>query len=103
MPINITLKINLINKILAYSDKKIKTNPPLIYSTLNPETNSDSPSEKSNGVRFISAINLNNIIKNNGIDINKNHTFFCIKLKLLKLNLSTIIINIKIINDKLTS
>lgn len=30
-------------------------NPVLQYSILNPETNSDSPSEKSNGVRLVSA------------------------------------------------
>lgn len=41
--------------ILAYSERKINTNPHLLYSTLNPETNSDSPSDKSNGVRLISA------------------------------------------------
>lgn len=34
---------------------KIKANIPLLYSTLNPETSSDSPSAKSNGVRFVSA------------------------------------------------
>lgn len=45
----------LINKILAYSAKKINANPPLLYSTLNPETNSDSPSAKSKGVRLVSA------------------------------------------------
>ena len=35
---------------------KIKANPPEPYSILNPDTNSDSPSEKSNGVRLVSAI-----------------------------------------------
>lgn len=34
---------------------KITANPPEPYSTLNPETSSDSPSEKSNGVRLVSA------------------------------------------------
>lgn len=34
---------------------KIRANPSLPYSTLNPETNSDSPSAKSKGVRFVSA------------------------------------------------
>lgn len=47
----IILKIN----ILIYSARKIKANHPPIYSTLNPETNSDSPSAKSNGARFVSA------------------------------------------------
>jgi hypothetical protein len=43
------------NKILAYSAKKIKAKPPLLYSTLKPETSSDSPSAKSKGVRLVSA------------------------------------------------
>lgn len=42
-------------KIMAYSAIKIKANPPDPYSTLNPDTNSDSPSEKSKGVRLVSA------------------------------------------------
>ena len=42
----------LIKRILAYSAKKFKANPPAPYSTLNPETSSDSPSAKSKGVRF---------------------------------------------------
>lgn len=45
----------LIKIILAYSAKNNKANPPLPYSTLNPETNSDSPSAKSKGVRLVSA------------------------------------------------
>ena len=52
---NITLKIILIKIILAYSAIKIKANPTLPYSILNPETNSDSPSAKSKGVRLVSA------------------------------------------------
>lgn len=53
----------LINIILEYSETKIKTNLWLLYSTLNPETSSDSPSDKSKGVRFSSANILNkNII-----------------------------------------
>lgn len=40
---------------LAYSAMKIRANRPLLYSTLKPETNSDSPSAKSKGVRLVSA------------------------------------------------
>jgi len=54
-PIKINLVINLIKIIFIYSAKKIKANPPEEYSTLKPETNSDSPSAKSNGVRLVSA------------------------------------------------
>lgn len=45
----------LIIKILVYSAIKIKANSPLLYSTLKPETSSDSPSAKSKGVRLVSA------------------------------------------------
>jgi len=46
---------SLINRIFMYSAIKIKANIPALYSTLNPDTSSDSPSAKSNGVRFVSA------------------------------------------------
>ena len=42
----------LIKRILAYSAEKINANPPAPYSTLKPDTSSDSPSAKSKGVRF---------------------------------------------------
>lgn len=46
---------SLIMRMLAYSAIKIKANIPPLNSVLNPETNSDSPSAKSKGVRFVSA------------------------------------------------
>lgn len=46
----------LIKIILAYSAIKIRANITLPYSILNPETSSDSPSAKSNGVRLVSAM-----------------------------------------------
>lgn len=62
-----TLVNSLITRILAYSAIKISANPPALYSTLNPETNSDSPSAKSKGVRFVSAkIEVNQITNRNG-------------------------------------
>jgi len=52
-----------------YSAIKIRANVPELYSVLNPETSSDSPSAKSNGVRLVSAreviiqaINIGHII-----------------------------------------
>ena len=56
---------------LAYSAIKIKVNPPELYSVLNPETNSDSPSEKSKGVRLVSAKLETNQIKAKGKKIKK--------------------------------
>jgi hypothetical protein len=40
---------------LAYSAIKIRANVALLYSVLKPDTSSDSPSARSNGVRFVSA------------------------------------------------
>jgi len=62
--------IILIKIILAYSAIKIKANITLPYSILNPETNSDSPSAKSKGVRLVSAIQEINQIPTIGININ---------------------------------
>jgi hypothetical protein len=58
---------------LAYSAKKINANPPLPYSTLNPETSSDSPSAKSKGVRFVSAKQEINQINDRGRERKINH------------------------------
>lgn len=41
--------------ILVYSAMKNSANGPAAYSTLNPDTNSDSPSVRSKGARFVSA------------------------------------------------
>ena len=44
----------------------MKANSPLEYSVLNPETSSDSPSEKSKGARLHSAIQDKNQIRRIG-------------------------------------
>lgn len=44
-----------ISKILAYSARKKRAKGPPAYSTLKPETSSDSPSVRSKGARFVSA------------------------------------------------
>src|SRR5215470_13148890 len=46
---------SLIIKMFAYSAIKIRANVALLYSVLKPDTSSDSPSARSNGVRFVSA------------------------------------------------
>jgi len=74
-PKNRIAEVNLINKIFVYSAIKIKANNPLLYSVLKPDTNSDSPSAKSNGVRFVSANVVVNHININGIAMNINHDF----------------------------
>jgi len=44
-----------ISKMFAYSAKKNRAKGPPAYSTLNPETSSDSPSVRSKGARLVSA------------------------------------------------
>jgi len=61
----------LIAKILVYSAIKIRANGPLLYSVLKPETNSDSPSAWSKGVRLVSANIVTSQIKNMGRIIKK--------------------------------
>jgi hypothetical protein len=56
----------LIIIIEQYSAKKNKANPILEYSTLKPDTSSDSASGKSKGALFVSANMLTINIKNNG-------------------------------------
>lgn len=73
LPINKIQNIILMKIILEYSAKKIKANPLLLYSTLNPETNSDSPSEKSKGERLVSAIEDDNQQIDKGNIKNINH------------------------------
>ena len=56
----------------AYSLIKIKENKPPPYSVLNPDTNSDSPSEKSKGERLDSAKQIITQQTNKGKEIKKN-------------------------------
>ncbi len=44
-----------IRRIFAYSARKNSAKGPPAYSTLKPDTSSDSPSVRSNGARFVSA------------------------------------------------
>jgi len=63
----------LINIIEPYSAKKNNANPILAYSTLKPETNSDSASGKSKGALLVSAnIETKNIKKRGKNGITKN-------------------------------
>jgi len=66
-PVKKTTEIKLIARMLAYSAIKIIANMAPLYSMLNPETSSDSPSAKSNGVRFVSARLVINHVINRGI------------------------------------
>lgn len=56
----------VIIKILEYSARKNSAKGPPAYSTLKPETSSDSPSVRSNGARLVSARVETNHIRNRG-------------------------------------
>lgn len=58
--------------ILVYSPINKRAKSPDPYSTLNPETSSDSPSAKSNGLRFDSATDEIHHIMANGAMIRIN-------------------------------
>lgn len=60
---------NLITRMFIYSAIKIKAKVPLLYSVLNPETSSDSPSAKSKGVRLVSANVVVNQTNANGSEM----------------------------------
>jgi len=85
---------------LAYSAIKIRANKPLLYSTLNPETNSDSPSAKSNGVRLVSARFVINHTMARGINIRAIHERVYI---LVKSMVHSMIKALSKIKDMLTS
>jgi len=52
------------NRILEYSNINRTAKPPPAYSTLKPETSSDSPSTKSKGARLVSAtVEMNHITR----------------------------------------
>lgn len=64
-----------IRRMLAYSARKNSAKGPAAYSTLKPETSSDSPSTKSNGLRFVSAMVDTTHIKHRGQVNQKNDMF----------------------------
>lgn len=55
MPKNKIVDSVFIRRILAYSARKNSAKGPPAYSTLKPDTSSDSPSVRSNGARLVSA------------------------------------------------
>lgn len=76
VPVKKIADSNLIIKILVYSAIKMRAKLPLLNSTLKPETNSDSPSAKSKGVRFVSARILTNQVMKIGGAKRKIHVYW---------------------------
>lgn len=73
----------LIIKIFIYSDIKISANIELLYSVLYPDTSSDSPSDRSNGVRLVSARLVINHKRNIGERRIMIHDFMFIFIKFI--------------------
>lgn len=84
-PVNRITDSRLMKRILAYSAIKIRANMPALYSTLNPDTSSDSPSAKSNGVRLVSARLVMNHMVNSKVIIIMSHEFGFIILRSIDL------------------
>lgn len=61
--------INLIRSMFPYSERNKQVNSRAENSTLNPDTNSLSPSAKSKGARFVSAKQDINHIRKSGKNI----------------------------------
>lgn len=92
-----------ISRILAYSARKNKAKGPPAYSTLNPDTSSDSPSVKSNGARLVSAnVEVYHMaaIGQAGSSI---QIFSCVVLKVCRVKSPTKITQARRINARLTS
>lgn len=94
--------ITLINKIFIYSAIKIAAKGPPLYSVLNPDTSSDSPSAKSKGVRFVSAKAVVNQENRSAGSINIRGVIWLLNIW-LKLREKSIINGQSIIRDILTS
>lgn len=84
-PVKNTMDRRLIIKILVYSAIKIRANKPPLYSVLNPDTSSDSPSARSNGVRFVSAKFVVNQMMKRGEIMISNQDFMLIDIKFISI------------------
>ena len=73
-----------INIMFAYSARKNRANGPAAYSTLNPDTSSDSPSVRSNGARLVSArVEMNHIIVRGHVE-KRRHRGSCVVVRVLR-------------------
>lgn len=92
-----------ISKILAYSARKNRANGPPAYSTLNPDTNSDSPSVRSKGARLVSARVETYHIAARGHAGIISHVASCVVLNILRVKLPVSTIVVIKIKPRLTS
>lgn len=102
-PKNRTVESVFIRRMLAYSARKNRANGPPAYSTLKPETNSDSPSVRSKGARFVSAsVEIYHIAANGQVG-SRSQVASWATLNVWSVKLPTKIIVDKTIRPRLTS
>lgn len=102
-PRNKIVDRTFINIMLEYSARKNNANGPPAYSTLNPETSSDSPSVRSKGVRLVSArVDTYHIIPI-GVAVRINHEKSWLSTIVTRLNLPERATTHKTIRPSLTS
>lgn len=66
---------------LVYSARKNRAKGPAAYSTLKPDTSSDSPSVRSKGARFVSArVEINHIMARGHAGI-RIHIYSCVSIR----------------------
>lgn len=92
-----------IRRIFAYSARKKSAKGPPAYSTLKPETSSDSPSVKSKGARLVSARVEMYHMAASGQAGTISHTVSCEELKTCNEKPPTKIITESRISPRLTS
>lgn len=89
--------------ILAYSARKNIAKGPAAYSTLKPDTSSDSPSVRSNGARLVSArVEINHIMAKGHVVI-MSHIFSCVIIRVFRVNEPLIIMRDRRIMARVTS
>ncbi|ONI39223.1 hypothetical protein AN396_08945 [Candidatus Epulonipiscium fishelsonii] len=88
---------------LAYSARKNSANGPAAYSTLKPDTSSDSPSVRSKGARLVSARVEMNHIQARGQAENSSQVFSCAMLKVCSVKPPVKMIALSRISPRLTS
>lgn len=80
-PRKIIVDSAFIRIMLVYSAMKNNAKGPAAYSTLKPDTNSDSPSVRSNGARFVSArVEINHIMAR-GQDVRRSQVASCVVMR----------------------
>lgn len=84
-PVKNTMDNSLIIRMFVYSAMKIRANRPPLYSVLNPDTSSDSPSARSKGVRLVSARLVVNQIMKSGEIINSSQDFMLMDIEFISI------------------